>query len=212
VSPRWHAGCGRTKPEHRHRCQLTVIGATGRLAPIRRVRLRELVGEALGDAREFSLPGPCPRLPGLNREYGRAGTPYAPPATLAFARDPGTDTPGHCLPPSRHSTTYSNNRMTTVVQSIGCPVPHRRAPLMEAYRPGGTGWGQPLPPRPHRTPMSTLRSSATAPTLSHHTRPTQVRPDTPGTGFAQSAAKGKTGGPDTPHRPGLPSSCGRAAS
>src|SRR6185312_7667223 len=48
-----------------------------------------------GDQVDSALP----RLPGLNRDYGRAGIPYADPATPAFTRDPGTDTPGTPLPP-----------------------------------------------------------------------------------------------------------------
>lgn len=66
VSPRRHAGRGRTEPEHRPRCQLTVIAMAVRVTPVRRVWRRELVREALRDAREFSLPGPSPAPPWLD--------------------------------------------------------------------------------------------------------------------------------------------------
>jgi hypothetical protein len=96
---------------------------------------------------------------------------------------------------------HSNYRMMTAVRSVGCPVPHRRAPLIWACRPGWDGVGTAVDTRPHRTSMSTLGSSATARTLSCHNRPAEVRLDMPGTGVEQSTGKGETG-ERTPPRPG----------
>jgi hypothetical protein len=46
---------------------------------------------------------------------------------------------------------HSNYRMMTAVRSVGCPVPHRRAPLVWACRPGWDGVGTVVatPSAPH---------------------------------------------------------------
>lgn len=54
---------GRSEPDHRHRCQFTVIRDDRPGDTYSPVRLRELVREALKEAREFSLPGPSPASP-----------------------------------------------------------------------------------------------------------------------------------------------------
>jgi hypothetical protein len=190
VSSRRHGGRGRSKPEHRHRCQLTVI-RDDRPDDTYSACMTEGIGQGGAQGGKGVLPARSlfPFLPGLTSEYGRAGTLYAHPATRAFIRDPGMHTSGHRRPPSTYSTTHSNYRMHgSAEHRVSRPAPPYAG---EVGLPTGvgTGSGQPSPPGPHRTPMSTLRSSTIARKLSRHTRPAEVRPDMPGTGVEQSTGK-----------------------
>jgi hypothetical protein len=92
--------------------------------------------------------------------------------------------PGNTAQKIIRSTMYSNYRMRWQCEAAGVPVPHRRAPVRWACRPGWDGVRTAVATRSHQAPMSTLRSSTTARKLSRHTRPAEVRPDMPGTGVA----------------------------